>query len=724
MFNLGISNRTSTAAQPKSQQVPKRVIRARQDYIARETAELTFKKDDFFYVLSTPHADDQWYDVTNPLTGERGLVPAPLFEVLESRQDRLNRINRSAFNASATEDSRSSLGLPHSVPNSNSLSSVPQRSVSRSLSGKQQQQQRRPSEGFTHVEAEPMPAMPLRTRTSSIKKGSQHQRQHSQTINAQSPPPMPTMIEPQAVALYDFTAANGNELTIASGDDLIILAQSTEDWVIAKHTKRSGLAGLVPLSYIQLRDHVTGVIVSDLRAYLGHYNMRLRSAAEWEKQQRDVWVARSSRSSASTVSDLVIIDRHSNGHQAARHIRGSSGSSTSSAGNYENRSPTPKSAAALGGISPATTAASQNPRNRALTASSSSTSSIAERSSFRQLRKSSQPIGGSLQFMASENFPRFHKDEVADVSVPSFICKDGAYLFQVSLVFYTGDERNIYRTYEDFVTCRNELNEKFPAETSSLKLARFSMHSSSMLYLNDSIAERRRNELQEYVQGLIATPAAVVEGPTVQRLFGSRVETLPNRVSTPSRSLRRTPQPSMQGRSRHSPSLSTDSAMETQLTPASASSADTVVEATPIDIKGFSNMRIAKSLDGKTRPLTEVPPMPAEPHLQGIEQKRATQRLSHKPSTGTLGGSSMVKVKVRLGDDMVAMRLPSELTLSELKARIAHKLGSEESERTQPKITQIAYFSASGESEPLCDDQDWETALLATNYKPVLTIVQ
>ncbi|KAJ2872021.1 bud emergence protein 1, partial [Coemansia asiatica] len=441
-------------------------------------------------------------------------------------------------------------------------------------------------------------------------------------------------------------------------------------------------------------------------------------------QQKDVWVARSSHSSASTVSDLVIIERQSSGNQVSRHTRGSSGSSSSSASNYDNRSPTPKSGNLSSAAAPTATAALQNPRSRALTASSSSTSSIAERSSFRQLRKSSQPSGGSLHYMASENFPRFHKDEVADISVPSFICKDGAYLFRVSLVFYTNDERNIYRTYEDFVSCRSELSEKFPAETSSLKLARFSMHNSSMLYLNDSIAERRRNELQAYVQGLIATPAVVVEGPTVQRLFGSRVEALPDRMSSPSRSLRRTPQSSIQGRSRHSPSLSTDSALESQLTPASASSADTVVETTPIDLKGFSSMRIGKSVDGKYRPLTEVPPMPAEPQMQESEQKRATQRLSHKPSTGTLGGNSMVKVKVRLGDDMVAMRLPSELTLSELKARIAHKLGSEESQRAQPSITQIAYFAPSGESEPLCDDQDWETALLATNYKPVLTIVQ
>ncbi|KAJ2786394.1 bud emergence protein 1 [Coemansia interrupta] len=713
MFSLGISNRASTAAKQQSQQsfqqAPKRVIRARQDYIARETAELTFKKDDFFYVLSTPHENDQWYEVTNPLTGKRGLVPAAFFEIMESRQDRLNRINRSSSNASTTDESRTSLGLPRSVPKSNTLSSAPQRKLSRSHSSKQ----RRPSEGIAPSDSEPMPAMPFRTRTTSIQQQGLHQRHGSQSKPGSTLAPMPSVIEPQAAALYGFNAANGNELTIAEGDELIILAHSTDDWVIAKHVSRGGLAGLVPVSYIQLRDHITGAVINDLRSYLSHYNMRLRTAAELEKHQRDAHTTRSGHSSVSTVSDLTAAAVE---HSSARHTRASSGSSS----NYDDRSPTPLSggpAAAAGGNPPIpANSNSQSSRNRALTASSSSTSSIAERSSFRQLRKSSQPSSGSLHYMASENFPRFHKDEVADVGVPSFICKDGAYLFQVSLVFFTGDARNLYRTYEDFIACRSELNELFPAETSSLKLARFSMHNASMLYLNDSIAERRRNELDEYVQGLMATPTAVVEGPTVQRLFGSRVEALPDRRTLQSLTYRR---------SRHSPSLSTDSAADPQLTPASASSADTAVDPHSFDLKAFTSMHIGKHIDGMRRPLTELPPMPpVESRPGSVEPGKTMQRLSHKPSIGAMGNNSMVKVKVKLGDDMMAMRLPSEMTLKELKTRIAHKLSSEESARSHSMISQIAYVAPSGESEPLVDDQDWATALQITNFKPVLTIVQ
>ncbi|KAJ1894092.1 bud emergence protein 1, partial [Kickxella alabastrina] len=455
MFSLGLSSRTSTSSK---QETPKRVIRARQDYIARETAELTFKKDDFFYVLSTPHEEDRWYEVTNPLSGERGLVPAFCFEVMETRQDRLNRINRSGSNASSTDGARSSLGIPHSLPVSNTLSGTHQQSVSRSNSG----QYRRPSGANSPLSAEPTSAMPLRTRTTSIhqQQQQQQQRKYSQSSSSYGSAPMPSLIEPQATVLYDFEAANGNELTIREGEHLAIVAQSTGDWLIARSAQRGNVAGLVPSAYIQLHDHVTGAVVSDLRAYLNRYNMRLRSAVDWEKQQREAWTTNSAHSSVSASSELAAAAGHSLGQNTGGRTRMSSGSNSS----YDDQSPTPRSSA--GSFLPAAVNALQMSRNRALTSSSSTTtSSIAERSSFRQLHQGRQPSGNSQQHSASENFPRFHKDEIAEVGVPSFICKDGAYLFQVSLTFYTGDERNLYRTYEDFVACRSELHDYFPAET-------------------------------------------------------------------------------------------------------------------------------------------------------------------------------------------------------------------------------------------------------------------
>ncbi|KAI9504964.1 hypothetical protein BX070DRAFT_250864 [Coemansia spiralis] len=713
---MGFAKRASTAVKV---QAPKRVIRAVRNYVARESAELTFKKDDFFYVLSTPHENDQWYDVTNPLSGERGLVPSSYFEVMESRQDRINRINRSGSNASTTVASlpssytagsslahplvasndstgRALLGIPHSVPAGSAINDTQR------LGSNGQSSQRRPSEGYALAEA--VSGLSLRTRATSIQQQhhSHHQRQPSLPANSQPSAPMLVIVEPRGTALYGFDAANGNELTVHEGEDLLIVAQSTDDWLIAKSVNgSSGIAGLVPASYIQLRDHISGAVVSDLQTYLTRYHMRLRTATEWDRHQREKWASHSTSSSVSTISDIAGRAANITSSSAIRPI--SRTHSPASSTYEDDRSTSPRSS--IGSIPGGYGVTIQKSRTRALT-TSSSTSSIAERSSFRQLHKGRQPSGSSFQNTSSDNFEPFYADEFYTVRVPSFICKDGAYLFQILLKLRSGEERNLYRSYEDFISCRNQLRDSFPKETSPLKLARFSMHNSSMLYLNDAIAERRRNEIEEYVNGLLHDmPEEVVESQIVQRLFGSRTSAMTDNPShqlpqqqhlpqhqhqqVPDRNVQRTPQPTL--RSKHTPTQSTDSTSETAFTPASASKNGVI---------------------GSERHKTES---------AGITHRQ----LAHKSSmAGLSANGSTVKVKVKLGNDMVALRLPFELTLSELKARIASKLGNDESDKLLSSISQIMYHAPSGEAALLSNDQDWSTALTVTNYKPVLTIVQ
>ncbi|KAJ2235776.1 bud emergence protein 1, partial [Coemansia sp. RSA 455] len=302
---MRLPNRKSSSAKVE---VPKRVIRALRNYSSKEVTELSFKRDDFFYVLSNPHDDDSWYDVTNPLSGKRGLVPASYFEIMESRQDRLNRIHRSASNASPTpslthDHSDSAMDVPpqpsfgSDIIHATAIYNRASRADSRDY----------PSNGSS-VPIEPiMMGSALRTRTSSIQQQHHyHQRQLSQHASSFDAAPMlPSIVEPRAVALYDFDAANSNELTLREGDDVVVVAQSTDDWVIAKPLMRGGPPGLVPASYIQMRDNSSGAPIADLRAYLSRSNMRLRTATEWERKLQELRVSRSTASSASANSDVT-----------------------------------------------------------------------------------------------------------------------------------------------------------------------------------------------------------------------------------------------------------------------------------------------------------------------------------------------------------------------------------------------------------------------------------
>jgi bud emergence protein 1 len=62
---------------------PKRVIKALYDYRTQGPGELAFLKGDFFHVIGGDLNDDPdgWYEATNPMTGDRGMVPVSYFEV-------------------------------------------------------------------------------------------------------------------------------------------------------------------------------------------------------------------------------------------------------------------------------------------------------------------------------------------------------------------------------------------------------------------------------------------------------------------------------------------------------------------------------------------------------------------------------------------------------------------------------------------------------------------
>jgi bud emergence protein 1 len=55
------------------------------------------------------------------------------------------------------------------------------------------------------------------------------------------------------VVLYDFVAERPDELQANTGESIIVIAQSNQEWFVAKRTGRLGGPGLIPVSYVQIR---------------------------------------------------------------------------------------------------------------------------------------------------------------------------------------------------------------------------------------------------------------------------------------------------------------------------------------------------------------------------------------------------------------------------------------------------------------------------------------
>lgn len=65
------------------------------------------------------------------------------------------------------------------------------------------------------------------------------------------------------VVMYDFKAERPDELEAKEGEAIIVIAQSNPEWFVAKPITRLGGPGLIPVSFIEIRDMGSGQAVAD-----------------------------------------------------------------------------------------------------------------------------------------------------------------------------------------------------------------------------------------------------------------------------------------------------------------------------------------------------------------------------------------------------------------------------------------------------------------------------
>lgn len=65
------------------------------------------------------------------------------------------------------------------------------------------------------------------------------------------------------IVQYDFQAERPDELDARAGEAIIVIAQSNPEWFVAKPIGRLGGPGLIPVSFLELRDMQSGQAVTD-----------------------------------------------------------------------------------------------------------------------------------------------------------------------------------------------------------------------------------------------------------------------------------------------------------------------------------------------------------------------------------------------------------------------------------------------------------------------------
>ncbi|KAL2004054.1 hypothetical protein VTN02DRAFT_559 [Thermoascus thermophilus] len=183
---------------------PKKVIKALYDYTPEpgNTQELAFSKGDFFHVISRED-DPDWYEACNPLIpSARGLVPVSFFEVIGKNE----------------RDSSGPVDFHH--------------------------RQQPHDSGFSdRTDSTNTTKQGALARMSSIGKAAGH------------------MV--YGIVQYDFQAERPDELDAKAGEAIIVIAQSNPEWFVAKPIGRLGGPGLIPVSFIEIRDMTTNQPVAD-----------------------------------------------------------------------------------------------------------------------------------------------------------------------------------------------------------------------------------------------------------------------------------------------------------------------------------------------------------------------------------------------------------------------------------------------------------------------------
>lgn len=157
--------------------------------------------------------DTEWYEACNPLIPTaRGLVPVAFFEVIGKQQRQSGQSITSG--SERTEDSGvSDLGNQ----NSNHHRSA-----------------------------------------SSITTKPGHQRGLSAMAGGRNNGAMV-----YGVVQYDFNAERADELEAKAGEAIIVVAQSNPEWFVAKPIGRLGGPGLIPVSFVDIKDTTTMQSVTD-----------------------------------------------------------------------------------------------------------------------------------------------------------------------------------------------------------------------------------------------------------------------------------------------------------------------------------------------------------------------------------------------------------------------------------------------------------------------------
>ncbi|KAG4410831.1 hypothetical protein IFR04_016032 [Cadophora malorum] len=557
---------------------PKKVIRALYDYEAQTSQELSFTKGDFFHVIGREN-DTDWYEACNPaLPDARGLVPVAFFQALGKTE----------------RDSGQSEKSPQAVRAPDHDSGYSDTSGSGTLVG---------------------------TDTA----------RSSKTMGKGSG----AMV--YGIVMYDFAAERPDELDAKAGEAIIVIAQSNPEWFVAKPIGRLGGPGLIPVSFIEIRDMSSGQAVPDASEAVQRAGVP--KVEEWKKMAADY------KNSSITLGKFEV----PNSQQAQQQgLEQSMDRMSLQQGQQQN------------GYQQQQMRQSQQAR------------------AFQQQQNPQQNA------YASKSTSQLYAPISA--KIPRYCFAEDKYWFVIEAALEDGRHWELSRYYEDFYDFQIALLTEFPAEAGNTGQQKRTLPymPGPVNYVTDAITEGRQHNLDAYVKNLLTQPPYISRCTLVKQFFAPRegdFEMDPNAVNEEYR---------LSGGSQQSSNDSPTNGASRQSSRGNLNGG------------GYGGLSAAPAHQRGQASLSQ------NGGLQPRQLSTMSQPSNQSLSPGLNGQQpSAMKVKIYFGDDLIAIRVPTDIQYQQLYEKIRERLKI-------PQGEEIALFykdEASGERPGLLSNNDLDFAL-------------
>ncbi|KAJ5309103.1 hypothetical protein PENANT_c020G09374 [Penicillium antarcticum] len=270
------------------------------------------------------------------------------------------------------------------------------------------------------------------------------------------------------IVQYDFQAERPDELDAKAGEAIIVIAQSNPEWFVAKPIGRLGGPGLIPVSFIELRDMQSGQAVTDPLDAVRRAGVP--KVEEWKKM------------TAEYKNSSITLGKIESGHGGSM-MGVTSGMDKMSMGHQSQMS--------------------QNGNNHEHHQRNASKGTISQ-------APMPQQQGYPLLVPVSAYIPRYCFD-------------NDKYWYIIEAKMEDGRCWELSRYYHDFYDFQIALLTQFEDEAGNRGRARtLPFMPGPVTHVTDAISNGRRQNLDEYIKKLLSMPPHISRCPLVRELFAPR----------------------------------------------------------------------------------------------------------------------------------------------------------------------------------------------------------